>query len=86
VWLDVFRPRRDWRFTMTGTLMGSYFALIFWLAGLKFTNAGTAAILNQTSTVYVLILATVILKESFTKRKVVATGMAVSGILIVTML
>ncbi len=86
VWLDVFRPRRDWRFTMTGTLMGSYFALIFWLAGLKLTTAGTAAILNQTSTIYVLILATVILKESFTKRKVVATGMAVSGILVVTML
>jgi len=84
-WLDVFRPKPDWRFTVPGTIIGSYLALIFWLAGLKLTTAGVAAILNQTSTIYVLILATIFLKESFTKRKIAASVMAVGGILLVTL-
>lgn len=85
-WLGVFRPRAEWRFTLTGTVIGSYLALVFWLAGLKLTKAGVAAILNQTSTVYVLILATVVLKESFTPRKAAAAALAVGGILMVTAL
>lgn len=83
-WLGVFRPRADWKYTLSGTLMGSYFALIFWLAGLKYEQAGVVAILNQTSTIYVLILATLFLKESFTVRKMIASVMAVGGILLVT--
>ncbi len=83
---SVFKPHADWRFSLSGTVVGSYLALIFWLAGLKYTEAGVAAILNQTSTIYVLILATVFLKESFTKRKIAAAVMAVGGILVVTVL
>ena len=83
-YLDVFRPRRDWRFSLTGTIFGSYLALIFWLAGLKHTRAGVAAILNQTSTIYVLIFAWLFLKEPFTRRKALAAAMAVGGILVVT--
>ncbi|MGD9548351.1 MAG: DMT family transporter [Candidatus Krumholzibacteriia bacterium] len=79
----VFRPDRSWRFSAPGTLMGSYLALLFWIGGMKYTSAGTAAILNQTSTIYLLILASVILKEPFTRRKAVAAGLALCGILLV---
>jgi len=83
-YLGVFRPKREWRFSLTGTIFGSYLALIFWLAGLKYAQAGVAAILNQTSTIYVLILAWLFLKESFTRRKAFAATMAGIGILVVT--
>ena len=84
IYLDVFRPRRDWRFTLPGTVLGSYLALILWLAGMKYTQAGVAAVLNQTSTIYVMIFATLFLRESFTRRKLLAASLAIGGILMVT--
>jgi drug/metabolite transporter (DMT)-like permease len=79
----VLRPSRSWRFTLTGTILGSYFALLCWIAGMKYTLAGTAAILNQTSTILVLVFATIFLGEPFTRRKALATSLAVGGILLV---
>jgi drug/metabolite transporter (DMT)-like permease len=82
--LAVFRPTRAWRYSLPGTLLGSCLALLFWIGGMKFAKASTAAILNQTSTIYVLILATVFLHEPFTRRKLMAAVMALIGILVVT--
>ncbi len=80
----VFRPTRNWRFTLTGTLLGSCLSLLLWLGGMKYARAGTAAILNQTSTIYVLVFASLFLKEPFTRRKLAAALLAVAGILLVT--
>ncbi len=82
VWA-VFRPRAVWRYSLPGTVMGSYLALLFWIAGMKYTRVGIAAILNQTSTIYILILATVVLHEPFTRRKALAAGLALGGVLLV---
>jgi drug/metabolite transporter (DMT)-like permease len=81
---SVFRPTRRWRFSLPGTLLGSFLALIFWIAGMKYTLAGAAAILNQTSTIYVLLLATVFLKEPLTLRKILASVVAIAGIVLIT--
>ncbi|MCP4545045.1 MAG: DMT family transporter [bacterium] len=83
--LSIFRPNRTWRFSLTGTIFGSCLALLFWVGGMKYSQAGAAAILNQTSTIYVLLFAALFLKEKFTRRKAVATALAVSGILLVTL-
>jgi len=83
--LGVFRPRRDWRYSATGTLLGSCLALLFWIAGMKYAQASLVAILNQTSTIYVLIFATLFLREPFTRRKGLAAAFAVAGILLVTL-
>jgi len=52
---------------------------------MKYSLAGPAAILNQTSSVYVLIFASIFLKEPFTARKVIASVLAVGGIVMVTL-
>jgi len=83
--LRVFRPSRGWRFSIPGAVLGSYLALIFWIAGMKYTKVGVAAILNQSSTIYVLILAAIFLKEPFTRRKMVASAVAIAGIVLVTL-
>ncbi len=83
--LRVFRPSRSWRFSLPGALLGSYLALICWIAGMKYTKVGIAAILNQSSTIYVLILAAVFLHEPFTRRKLLASLVAIAGILLVTL-
>jgi drug/metabolite transporter (DMT)-like permease len=84
-YVAAFRPRADWRFILPATVLGSYLALMFWLAGMKYTQAGAAAILNQTSTIYVLLLAAFFLRERFTRRKLVASLLALVGILLVTL-
>ena len=81
----LFRPARNWKYSMPGTLLGSYLALIFWIAGMKYSMAGPAAILNQTSSIYVLIFASIFLKEPFTVRKVIASVLAIAGIVLVTL-
>jgi drug/metabolite transporter (DMT)-like permease len=81
----LFRPARNWKYAMPATLLGSYLALIFWIAGMKYSLAGPAAILNQTSSIYVLIFASIFLKEPFTARKVVASVLAIGGIVMVTL-
>jgi drug/metabolite transporter (DMT)-like permease len=80
----VFRPSGSWRFSVPATLLGSYLALIAWIAGMKYTMTGTAAILNQTSTIFILLLATVFLREPITRRKVIASALAIAGIFMVT--
>ena len=81
--LQVFRAHSSWKFTLPGTILGSYLALILWISGMKYTTAGNAGILNQTSTIYILIFASLFLKEPFTRRKAIATLMALAGIVMV---
>jgi drug/metabolite transporter (DMT)-like permease len=83
IW-SVFRPNPSWRFSFPGTVLGSFLALLLWLAGMKYTEAGTAAIINQTSTVFLLVLASIFLREPFTLRRWIAAALAITGILMVT--
>lgn len=83
--LAVFRPVPAWRYSLTGAFLGSYVALILWIAGMKYAQAGVAAILNQTSTVFILVFATLFLEEPFTRRKAAAVLLATAGILVVTL-
>ncbi|MBU8870721.1 MAG: DMT family transporter [Gemmatimonadales bacterium] len=80
--LEVFRPNPAWRFSLPGTVLGSYVALILWIAGMKYTATGTAGILNQSSTLFILILATWILKEPFSRRKGASVFLTLGGILL----
>ena len=47
--------------------------------------AGSAAILNQTSTIYIILLARVFLKEPLTRRRLLACLLALSGALCVVL-
>lgn len=76
-------PRWSVLLAALGTILGSYLALIFWVAGMKYTSAGTAAVLNQTAVIYILILATLVLHEPFTRRKFVACSLAIGGVVAV---
>jgi len=85
--LNIFRLNRSvMKFALPGTLLGSYLALMFWIAGMKYTEAGSAAILNQSSTIYIILLARVFLGESLTKRKILACFLAFSGVLCVILI
>jgi drug/metabolite transporter (DMT)-like permease len=80
-----FRPSRVWRFTVPAAVFGAYFAMVIWVLGFKHTAAGVAGVLNQTSSIFVLILAAIFLRERVTWRKAVAIGLAFAGALIVVL-
>jgi len=80
---SIFRPQAAWKFSIPGTVLGSYLALMLWVAGMKFNTAGKASILNQTSTIYLLLFASLFLKEPFTRKKFLAVGLALAGVLLV---
>jgi drug/metabolite transporter (DMT)-like permease len=79
------RPSRSWRIAIPGAVLGAYLAMIVWVAGMKYTQASTASILNQTSAVFVLPIAAVVLHEPITGRKMLAVALAVAGVALVTL-
>jgi drug/metabolite transporter (DMT)-like permease len=82
--LAILRPSRHWRVAVPAGIIGCYLAMITWIAGLKLTLASIASILNQTSTLFVVLLAAIFLKEKVTLRKGAAVAMAFVGAVLVT--
>ena len=70
-------------YVILGALLGTYLSVIFWLSGYKHTLAGRAAIYNQLSTVFIIILARIFLKEPLTSKKVLGVSLAIFGAIIV---
>jgi len=70
---------------LAGAFFGTFLSVIFWLAGFKFTLAGRAAIYNQLSTIFIILLASVFLNQHMTKRKWVAVSLALMGSFIVSL-
>ena len=78
----VFRPSSVWKTAVPGAVLGTYMAYVFWVAGFKYGQAATAAVLNQTTVIFAISLATIIVKEPLTFRKVVSVMLAVVGVLV----
>lgn len=81
--LSAFRPSKNWKMTVPGSILGAYLACMLWIGGFKYTEASVAGILNQTSTVLSIFLAVIILKETLTRRKILAMILAMAGIVLV---
>lgn len=72
-----------WRIAFPATFLGNFLAMLFWISAFKYTDVNSAAILNQMSTVFIVILAAVFLKEKFTLRRAIAVAMGVGGSLLI---
>jgi len=54
----IVRPhlnRRSWLYMISGSFIGTYIALVLWLAGMKYTHTSIAAALSQTSNIFIFI-------------------------------
>ena len=76
--------RLGFGYTFFGSLAGGYLAMALWLGGMKFTQASTAAVLNQTSNIFIFILAALFLKEKITFLRLIGILVGVGGALLVT--
>lgn len=89
-----FHPRRrqisrpltepaNWRSMIPGTFLGTYIALVAWMAGMKYTLASIAAPLNQLNSIFIFVLAAIFLREKVTKAKIAALVLATLGAFLV---
>jgi drug/metabolite transporter (DMT)-like permease len=78
-----FRRRDLWKWMIPMSVLGPFMATIFWVGGFKYTTPGRAAIYNQLSTVFIVILARVILKEPLTGRRLLGLSLAIAGAIVV---
>ncbi len=81
-----FIPSRTWKIIIPASVMGAYLAMLIWVGGMKFTQASTASILNQTSAIFVLPIAALVLGERITRQKLLAVILGVAGVALVTLL
>ncbi len=80
-----FIPSRSWKVSIPASILGAYLAMIIWLGGMKYTQASTASILNQTSAVFVLPVAALVLHEAITRKKLLAVLLGVAGVALITL-
>lgn len=73
----------SWGYLVSGSLVGAYVAMVLWLAGMKYTQASISSALNQTSAIFVVLLAAIFLGEPLTFRRVGAVSLAVMGAILV---
>lgn len=69
-----------WGPLVLAAFVGQFVAMVLWLAGYKFTSASVAAILNETASVFILLLAWLWLKEPLTRRGLIGVALTLSGV------
>lgn len=81
--LRAFVPGPAWRTLVPAAVLSAYVAMLMWLGGFKWADASVAAVLNQMSTVFTIVLARVVLGEPLTRQRAVGGVVAIAGALVV---
>jgi drug/metabolite transporter (DMT)-like permease len=80
--LVLFRRHAAHRYALPGAFLGTYLAMILWLGGMKYGAASRAALLNQSATVFVLVLSR-LGGEVIPARRWLGAALAVAGVIVV---
>jgi drug/metabolite transporter (DMT)-like permease len=74
--------RKDfpWQPFLIASFVGGYLAMFIWLGGYKYADASIASVLNQTSTLFTVLMAAIFLKERLTVGKCFGALMAFAGV------
>lgn len=83
--ISAARAVRHWPAVIGGSLMGSYVALLFWLAGYKYAEASIAAVINELAAIFIVGLAAWLLRERVTARQLAGGALALAGVLVVVL-
>lgn len=74
--------RRGWIMLLVAAMVGQLLSMLLWLGGYKYTDASIAAILNETASVWIVLLAWLVLREPMTRRKVIGISLTLGGVLL----
>jgi len=82
--ISTLKAPQSWGYTLSGSLLGAYLAMLVWLIGMKYAEASIASSLNQTNNIFIFLFAWLILREPITRRRTIAIVFGVAGAFIVT--
>jgi drug/metabolite transporter (DMT)-like permease len=74
--------RRDWLLLVAAAFVGQMLSMLLWLAGYKYTSASVAAILNETASAFIVLLAWLFLREPLTPRRVIGVVLTLAGVVL----
>jgi drug/metabolite transporter (DMT)-like permease len=77
-----FRQPQPWGLVVSASFLAAYLSLILWLAGYKLLDASVAAVLNETNSAFIILLAWLWLGETISRRKLVGVSLTLTGVLI----
>jgi drug/metabolite transporter (DMT)-like permease len=77
--------RAYWRWAVPAAFFGTYVAMACWIGGMKLADVSRAALLNQLATFFIIVFATLFLREPFGWRRGVAVALALAGALLVVL-
>lgn len=84
---NIFIPAKTSRsvvfLMILAAILGSFLATYLWFMGFKHTSAGKVAVINQLSTLFIILLAAMILREKLTPRRIIAVILGFCGAVIV---
>jgi len=66
-------------------ITSAYISILLWVVGFKYLDASLAAVLNQTTTIFTVLLAAIFLHERLEKSFIIATGVAIAGVMIIAL-
>lgn len=72
--------RLRWPLLVLAAFLGQYVSMVLWMAGYKYTEASVAAVLNETASVFIVLLAALILHERLDARRVAGVTCTLSGV------
>lgn len=69
-----------WMTLALAAFLGQYLSMTLWLGGYKFTDASIASILNESSSVFIVLFAWMFLGEGMNPRKILGIACTMSGL------
>lgn len=72
--------RRGWTMLVVAAMVGQLLSMLLWLGGYKYTTASVAAILNETASVWIVLLAWLLLREPMSRRKAIGITLTLAGV------
>jgi drug/metabolite transporter (DMT)-like permease len=78
--LDPRRMRVHWPTLLLAAFVGQFLSTLFWLGGYKYTDAMIAAIINESSSAFIVLLAWLWLREPMDRRRAGGIALAMAGV------
>ncbi|HEY6893576.1 MAG TPA: DMT family transporter [Rhodanobacteraceae bacterium] len=74
------KAKLRWPLLVLAAFLGQYVSMVLWMAGYKYTTASVAAVLNETASVFIVLLAALFLHEGLDARRIAGVTCTLTGV------
>jgi drug/metabolite transporter (DMT)-like permease len=74
-------PPTRWGVLFVAAFVGQFLSMAMWLGGYKYTDASIASVLNETASIFIVVLAAIFLGEALSRRKIAGVAVTLAGVI-----